>query len=82
MPDQTPSFEFPTNSESAPKDPEIDDLRKSWVSTRIRRAKYSETADQPRLTAVLDLSQCRANSPSFDKLCRELEARLHSPASG
>jgi hypothetical protein len=58
--------------------PEDADLRKSWVKQHINRAKYSETADQPGLTAAMDLAQCREKSPSFDKLCRELEARLHT----
>jgi hypothetical protein len=36
---------------------------------------YSETIDQPRLTASMDLALCRSRAPSFDKLCRELERR-------
>lgn len=71
-----------TGDSQLPTDPEQADLRKSWVSKRIRRAKYSETVDQVRLTAAMDLSQCRANSRSFDKLCRELEDRLHSKPAG
>lgn len=59
-----------------PESPEHDGLGKGWIKTRIRRAKYSETSDMPRLTTAMDLIQCRSRSPSFDKLCRELEARL------
>ena len=33
------------------------------------------------LAQRMDLQQCRTNSPSFDKLCRELEARLPQPPS-
>ena len=36
-------------------------------------AKYSESIDQAKLTAHMDLSLCRTRAPSFDKLCRELE---------
>jgi Domain of unknown function (DUF4276) len=67
-----------TNDSELPNDPESQNLRKGWVAKRIRRATYSETVDQARLTAAMDLRLCRANSPSFDKLCRELESRLHN----
>jgi hypothetical protein len=66
-----------------PSDPERDGLGKAWIKQRIRAAKYSETVDQPAMTSVMDLRTCRQRSPSFDKLCRELE-RLHlgsTPAS-
>lgn len=59
--------------ENIPLDPEADRLGKSWVADRFHAAKYSETVDQPRLTARMDLMDARQNSPSFDKLCRELE---------
>lgn len=49
---------------------------KRWIQKRFIRPGYKETADQPRLTAAMDLNLCRQNSPSFDKLCRELEKRL------
>lgn len=67
-----------TSDTEFPSDPETQNLRKGWVEKRIRRAKYSETFDQARLTAIMDLSQCRTKCPSFDKLCRELEGRLHT----
>lgn len=49
---------------------------KGWIQRRFLGPKYKETADQPRLVAAMDLALCRQNSPSFDKLCRELEKRL------
>jgi hypothetical protein len=48
---------------------------KGWIEKRFRRAKYSETLDQVKLTNEMDLELCRSRSPSFDKLCRELEKR-------
>lgn len=59
-------------------DPEEQGLRKGWIKQRFAGNKYSETADQPRMTAIMDLQQCRRRSPSFDKLCRELESRLRA----
>jgi hypothetical protein len=56
--------------------PEAARHKKAWVEQRFRRGKYSETQDQPRLTREMDLALCRKRSPSFDKLCRELERRL------
>jgi hypothetical protein len=57
-------------------------LGKGWVRERfIGPARYSETLDQPRLTAEMDLRMCRAACPSFDKLCRVLEARMAPTAS-
>jgi hypothetical protein len=61
-------------------DPETARLGKGWIKQRIRRVKYSETVDQPSLTKAMDLALCREKSPSFDKLCRELEARLSRTA--
>lgn len=45
-------------------------LVKRWMGNR-----YAETVDQPRITAAMDLALARRRSPSFDKLCRELERR-------
>jgi hypothetical protein len=45
---------------------------KGWLDRWMpRSSKYSETADQPALTAVFDLAPARQKSPSFDKLYRE-----------
>jgi len=57
-------------------DPETRRISKSWVEDRFRRTKYSETIDQVRLTAAMDLDQCRNRSPSFDKLCRVIAAHV------
>lgn len=48
---------------------------KRWIQKHFKQPKYSETLDQPRMTAKMDLALCRSRSNSFDKLCRELEAR-------
>jgi hypothetical protein len=58
-----------------PEDPEGQRAGKAWVQKRYRGVKYSETVDQPAMTMRMDLSLCRSRSPSFDKLCRELEKR-------
>jgi hypothetical protein len=59
-----------------PLNPEEARQGKGWIQRRIQRPKYSETVDQPAMTKVMDLALCRQRSSSFDKLCRELEARL------
>ncbi len=52
----------------------------TWLTRQMQRKdgrrKYTKPADAIELARRMDLQQCRANSPSFDKLCRELEARL------
>ena len=62
--------------DEVPEAPEDLRCRKAWIEKRFRGPKYSEVLDQPAMTAVLDLELCRSRSPSFDKLCRELAARL------
>lgn len=59
----------------APTNPEESRLGKNWLKNHLSR-KYSETIDQPRFVDKLDLTLCSKNSPSFDKLCRELKKRL------
>jgi hypothetical protein len=59
-----------------PTAPEVDRCRKRWIEVRMRSRQYSETVDQPRLTARMDPALCRDRCPSFDKLCRELQARI------
>jgi Domain of unknown function (DUF4276) len=61
--------------EDIPKDPEASRSAKGWIKRHFR-GHYSETVDQPKLTARMDLHLCRRRSPSFDKLCREIEKRL------
>jgi Domain of unknown function (DUF4276) len=60
-----------------PSDPEGNHLGKAWLRSHLP-GKYSETVDQPRFTARLDLAECRVRSASFDKLCRELTLRFSS----
>jgi hypothetical protein len=46
---------------------------KGWLEESMpRTSKYSETADQPALTAIFDLARAR-KAPSFDKLYREFQ---------
>ncbi len=60
-----------------PRDPEARRLGKAWIQRRFRKKpSYSPTADQPAMTTHMDLRLARDRSPSFDKLCRELEKRL------
>lgn len=62
------------DSGEIPRTPEPLKLKKAWIQSRFR-GRYTETIEQPALTARMDLSACRARSASFDKLCRELEKR-------
>ncbi len=66
------------SDERIPEAPEEAHAGKVWIERRFRGTKYSETVDQPRMTAKMDLGVCRARSPSFDKLCRDLEGRLQA----
>jgi Domain of unknown function (DUF4276) len=56
-----------------PAEPEQSRLGKAWIAQRFAMGRYRETVDQPRLTARIDASSCRERSPSFDKLCRDIE---------
>jgi hypothetical protein len=56
------------------EDPESERREKNWIAGRFKGMRYSETQDQPKLTATMDLLLCRRRSPSFDKLCRDLES--------
>jgi hypothetical protein len=56
-----------------PPDPEQGRSPKAWVGAQMPSG-YSETLDQPALTAELDLAAARS-APSFDKLVRDV-ARL------
>ena len=47
---------------------------KEWLENRMPpTSKYSETADQPALTAAFDIQLAR-RAPSFDKLYRDFES--------
>lgn len=69
------SFFEPNAMSSIPDDPEAKRAGKGWVQRFALAARYAEPLEQPRMTAKLDLQLCRSRSRSFDKLCRELEAR-------
>jgi hypothetical protein len=51
----------------------------AWLDEQLRgvnrNRKYSKTVDGSIFVAKLDLNQCQAKSPSFDKLCRDLSIR-------
>jgi hypothetical protein len=59
-----------------PSDPEAARAGKGWIGRHFLGPSYSESVDQPRMTARMDLRLCRRRSKSFDKLCRELEKRI------
>jgi hypothetical protein len=62
-------------------DPEIGS-GDAWLTRQMRKTdrkrRYEKPADAVEFAEKMDLQQCRTNSPSFDKLCRELEKRLPS----
>lgn len=61
----------------APPDPEAVRNAKGWLQeNRTDQRAYSPTIDQPALAAAMDITQARQRSPSFDKLCRDLERLL------
>lgn len=65
-------LDFPVATSDSPQKPRAG---KRWIQKHFKRPKYSETLDQPGMTAKMDLELCRSKSDSFDKLCRELESR-------
>lgn len=56
---------------------DIEDPKK-YLARHVLKEEHSyrETVDQPALTAGLDLPSTRSASPSFDKLCRDIEKLL------
>lgn len=65
----------------SPVDPEAIRNAKGWLQDRRTDGlSYSPTVDQPALTAVFDMDLARSVSPSFDKLCREIERLLTETA--
>jgi hypothetical protein len=57
------------NDLQPPPDPEAVPGAKEWLRRHLPpNRKYSETTDQPALTAVFDLEAARQRSDSFDKL--------------
>jgi hypothetical protein len=56
-----------------PPDPESVRGAKGWMARHmIGGSTYSETLDQPALTAIFDLDQAAVRSSSFDKCLREI----------
>jgi hypothetical protein len=55
----------------------------AWLETQLRSKsrtrKYKKTVDAEVFVRDMALQECRDNAPSFDKFCRELEARLPQP---
>jgi Domain of unknown function (DUF4276) len=70
------------NDLAIPANPEEGDGG-AWLTRQMRRQnrgrKYTKPADAIELARRMDLQQCRDHSPSFDKLCRELEGRAPQP---
>lgn len=66
--------------ETLPAWPETQRCGKTWISERFRGPRYSETVDQVKLTAKMNLHECRSRWPSFDKLCRVLQESGTRPA--
>jgi hypothetical protein len=52
----------------------------AWLKAQLRSKNqartYKKTVDAEVFVRSMDLAECRTNCPSFDKLCRELAARL------
>ena len=73
------------NPLSPPPNPE-DGSGAGWLDARLRsvdrRRKYTKTADAKVFVEAMHLRQCRETAPSFDKLCRDLQARVPPPATG
>lgn len=64
-----------------PDDPEaIRDAKGRLNALREQGVRYSETVDQARFSAVVDVEVARQRAPSFDKLCRELDRLTTSPS--
>jgi hypothetical protein len=60
-----------------PPDPEAIRGAKEWIARHMTQGNtYSETLDQPALTALFDPNQAAARSDSFEKCLREISALL------
>jgi hypothetical protein len=66
-----------------PRDKFEDRSGAGWLEAQLRSKskarKYKKPDDAEVFVRAMDLQECRGNAPSFDKLCRELEARLQPP---
>jgi hypothetical protein len=70
-----PDLVLPANAE-LPRD------CKGWLSQRrVDGRNYKPATDQAALTAVFDMQMARKNSPSFDKLWRDVERLLREVAA-
>ena len=58
-----------------PQHPEEIRGAKAWLRERMYGHVYSETVDQPALTAIFDLNQAKA-AKSFDKCYRDLQSMI------
>ena len=68
------------DSLAPPDDPETVRDAKGWLSARMPRGRrYSERLDQAAFTATFDMAAARRNSPSFDKLWRDIGSLLQPP---
>jgi hypothetical protein len=56
-----------------PTDPESVMGAKAWLSRHMGGDNYKPGKHQAAFTTEFDLHLARANAPSFDKLCRDLE---------
>jgi hypothetical protein len=60
----------------------------AWLEKHLRSnsvsgaRKYRKTLHALEFVRAISLPECRANSPSFDKLCRDLEALFPPPPAG
>lgn len=62
----------------SPANPEAIRGAKEWLTAQMPRGRrYSETVDQPALTAVFDINAARV-SDSFDKFYREVQRMLEN----
>jgi len=62
--------------EVPPTRPEETRSGAAWIQNHFPGIRYSKTVDQPALTREMDLAVCRERSPSFDKLCRDLQSAV------
>ena len=63
-----------------PDNPEAIQDAKGWLSARMPRGRrYRETLDQAAFTATFDMAAARRNSPSFDKLWRDIGSLFQPP---
>lgn len=60
-----------------PGDPEKIRGAKEWLGQRKTDGRpYKPTVDQGPLTSAFDMALARAGSPSFGKLCRDVQSLL------